>query len=454
MVDWAARKAIRRDWSDDATIAWVQRVLRVAPFLAATLLFIVAYAGSEWGASIRRVGDTSAYETIAAQAPSIASLLQRPPLYPLLLRALAGNETLLIGLQFAAYAGAWVFFAFTLYRLLPRISGCGVALLTYYFALYPDFAGWAPIILTESLSVSLTVVSIAMLIGVFAGGSMLALAGLIFVCAAGALLRDIGGAAALLFAAPVAFLMVRRRLSCSAGSVTIAALTACFLVAAVTSGLPAGGEPMVRRWVFPMLNTIGQRVLPDPDATKRFAEAGMPVTPALMAMANQVAPSANWAFYKAPQLATFRHWLLKHGRTTYFRTVAESPLKYAGIIVNDRADLLDLGQADRFEPYRGGAAGTEWLPRLDLATVYLFGLAGALVLSIAGRRRPDVATSAVFCVSLYAGLPVLALLVYFGDAMEVARHALIVPLYAVLLALTVLAFALRHARGIIPGAWR
>lgn len=233
------------------------------PFIAATALFLAVFITLYWQAGLRRVGDSGAYALIAASPLDAAGLLRRPPLYPLLLRALGGGGVALVRLQGAAYAAAWIFFARSVTRGLAPAAAAAVALLAYYAALWPDFAGWTPIMLTESLSVSLSVAAIAVLVRLSSGGTWRGIGALVLLCAANTLLRDLNGAAALLLVLPLGVLVAARRIWRAAGAAAMAGLLGCAVLVAVTAALPAGQDRMARRFVFPLLNVMGQRVLPD-----------------------------------------------------------------------------------------------------------------------------------------------------------------------------------------------
>ena len=80
-----------------------------------------------------------------------------------------------------------------------------------------------------------------------------------------------------------------------------------------------------KRWVFPFLNVVSQRILPNAERTGYFARKGMPLSAALLEMSNTCASCRNYAYYNNPALESFRQWLYKNGKRTYMQWLLNHP---------------------------------------------------------------------------------------------------------------------------------
>ncbi len=227
----------------------------------------------------RSLADTTAYLRISGQP-----LLDihfwgstRPLVFPLLLKIADQNLRLTAALQLTISILAWGVLALMVARALRgRLFRLFAFALLLAFSLDRHIAGWDFVMMTESLSVSFLALFIATGLWLLEGwqtGKAVAC------CAAGLLLaftRDtnawlllmLGG----LLALAVALRWTRPR----------ALILASFF--AFTFILNNANADLGGRWVFPLGNLIGKRVLPDAAAVRFFEGCGMPVTPALMGL--------------------------------------------------------------------------------------------------------------------------------------------------------------------------
>jgi len=432
-------------------------------FGALTLIFVVSYLWITRHAGLRQITDSASYERIAAAPIGFDALFEnkRPPLYPLIIRLCGNHLHIVVGLQILAYFAAWIFLAWTFYRPLRKARRpIGAALLTastFYAALYPDFAGWTMLIMTESLSLSALVLSVALIIraALYRRGRDTLLAAAI--CGANTLLRDANAYLALFFVLPIAILvmqgLVRYRIFILA--VLLLAASAWF---SNWSSDHVDHTAMRSRWVYPMLDTIGRRILPDAAATQYFAAHGMPLSAAVLGMRGEFAYQGRYAyrlFVVDPTLKDFRDWLAASGKSTYLRYLVSHPKIVVHDVWQDRADLFqafgyrqDAYPDTRYAPDlpadQALAYDTTLPPRIPLIIAYLVGGIGSAALCLAAALRRDRQSLSLFALSLalYAIIPLFALVVELGDCMENARHAVMIPALAVLAALAVVFFAL------------
>jgi hypothetical protein len=442
------------------------------PFAALVLGFAATYLWITRHAGVRQITDSFLYQRIAAQPVGFDALFEnmRPPLYPFIIRLCGDHLHIVVGLQILAYFAAWLFLAWTFYRPLRRAGRPAVAALlttaTFYAALYPDFAGWTLLIMTESFSLSALVLSVALIIraALYRRPDDILLAAAS--CTANTLLRDANAYFALCFMLPIAVLALRHfvRFQKALPAVLLLAASAWF---SNWSSDHVDHTAMRSRWVYPMLDIIGRRILPDPEATRYFAAHGMPMNADVRGMSGEFAYQGHHTyqqFIADPQLDAFRQWLAAHGKNTYLRYVLSHPGSAAHDVWQDRADLF-AAFGYRQDPYpdtrytpdlpadQALAYDTSLPPRIPLVSAYLVGGVGSLAFCLAAALRRDRHALSLFMLTtaLFAIIPLFAFVVELGDCMETARHAVMIPELAVMVALAVLFFALMrsHVRSVI-----
>jgi hypothetical protein len=417
--------------------------IRTAGFAAVAALYLALYWLAARGVHVHLGGDTTAYEDVARNQLRWGNIFstQRPPLYPLLFR-LAGFSRLAVAVvQTAGSFAAWIFLASVLWQ--RRVL---LAAVVFAVALYPGFAAWNHVLMTESLEISLTAVAFACLL-LFLDGRAKALWVFIAIMVFKCCLRSFDSLLDLFWIPIIAGFAVFRRTSWATCAVSSVIFVACFLYFNAATG--TGADDV---WYFALLDTIGKRVLPDPRWLTFFAAHGMPVNDTLLTMTGKWANEDNWRFWTDPQLADFRHWLTAHGRATL-----------SAYLVHHPAETLRLLWQYRDEAFQGGAfrLGYYFDPAYDLAmppwppfgVVYAADTlgAGALVAAIALRALPRILLiPSLTAVGIWASLAPLALIAVCADPQAIDRHALPVQVQAalclLLLARIVAGWALRAGR--------
>lgn len=208
------------------------------------------------------------------------------------------------------------------------------------------------------------------------------------------------------------------------------ALAACLLVVATTTFVSARGD----RWVFPLYNVFGKRVLVSPERVAYYAERGMPLTHRLLAMAGEFADGQDLAFYRAPELESFRTWVQRDGRRVYARDLLSHPVRSVLEPLEDSTEFVD-------PPIDGyGAPGTvrvvpdlsRWFVRevLGARACLVASLAIGVALAQAARRRrmaiaPLTGLKLVALSAMLLGwLPWVWFTWHAIGKMEVGRHVL------------------------------
>jgi hypothetical protein len=394
-------------------------------FWLLTALFLAIYWVAARDAQVHLGGDTTAFEEVARHQLSWTTIFstQRPPIYPALFRLLDFSRPSVAAVQVAAYVAAWVFLAASLGPGRPPVAAC-----VFYVALYPGFAAWNHVLMSESLATSLSVVAFAFLVR-FLDGRAWAFWPFVAVMCLKCFLRGFDSILGLFYIPLLIGAAAMRGLSWRSLAGACLAFVACFaFVNRTTGGLPDSV------WYFALMNNIGSRVLPDPAWLAYFEAHGMPVNAALLAMTGALAHEQNMRFFLDPDLAAFRTWVIAHGRSTYTSYLLVHPRLIFALLWQHRSEVFLAGRFPYdayFDP--GYRLGVPPWPRF--AAVYAGGTLGSLAIGLAvwrGRVPPALVLPCWMAVGLWAMLLPIALCIYHADAGEISRHALPLILQAAL----------------------
>jgi hypothetical protein len=422
------------------------RQLRLAGFGLLTALFLALYWASCHAVHVHLGGDTTAFEAVAKTQLSWHDIFstQRPPLYPLLFLVTGDSRPAVADVQFVAYVAAWVGLAWIMARAVPGWLGLAAIFSTYYVALIPQFAGWNHVLMSESLSISMSVGAFACLVAFLAGGGRAAFAGFVALMCTKCFLRDFDAFLCVFFIPVLAVFAWYRRLSWIEAAATAVLFLALFVFVSHTADTPGLEREWLARWHFAMLDNIGQRVLPDPRWLAFFKAHGMPVNDTLLSMTGRYAHEENWRFFKDPQLQGFRDWIDARGRGTYTSYLLHHPLFILVSLWRAR-DMV-------FQPF--GFAAFYYDPAwhsvepasLGMGMIYGIGMAGFVAFAALLALRampPHLHVMALTSMLMWLTVLPVALAVYHADAMEIIRHAIPVLLQAALSVLLMLLVVLR-----------
>jgi hypothetical protein len=284
---------------------------------------------------------------------------------------------------------------------------------------------WDRLLLSESLGVSLTVAVLAAWLALVRAPSRWTIAALLGTTLAWTAVRDSNAflAGLVLVLAVIWALVARRRLA-----VVVVAGLALVSIASVLS--QSGPDAYLRRQL-PLQNIVGMRVLTDQGELRWFREHGMPLPASLRGLggtqlgARYLHPEDP--LYRDPEVQAFRRWLREHGGTTLATYLLTHPGRLLGPVAENRDELFGTVH---LVPYR--SRGTHPVLPAALAAVVYPASAVALVAWLAvlalvaawlargGWARP-VWLVPIAVVVLQVGH---AAIVFHGDSLEVARHAL------------------------------
>jgi hypothetical protein len=394
-------------------------------FAAAAVVSVVARGIPFAHARVGLVFDSYDYINLAhTKSPLAALAATRPPVYLLVMKALAGRWQFVTWAQFTIAVVAWVVLAAVAARAARTPVGkVATVAVVLSVASCLDVAQWDRLIGTESLSISVGVLLVAAAYRLHervtpARGAVVA--GLAFVWA---MLRDANAVVIGAVGVCLAIGVLARRSRVRARLLAVAA------VCLVTFGASLVSADIGARWEQPLRNVVTMRALRSPERRAYFLDHGLPLDrKQVRAVAGRcVNPTGAFFCTKITQPAFYR-WMDHHARAVYFdswwtfpATTIWEPLAHARLTIGSEVPLAAASYTGLNDPT--GRTIEKWVfPRSPRVLVGWLALDG-LVLAFTVRRRgwPHAATVPVVLVVLtYPHLWA----VWTGDAFDVTRHAL------------------------------
>jgi hypothetical protein len=388
----------------------------------------VAFIGrGRWGPHVG-YGPDSDVSIVAARAPVWSrDFLAGPGAFGFLALAkvCARNLRAIVIVQSVLAIGAWTLLATTAVGVVRSNVARWVALIAILgVALAPGVVQWNAFITTESLSMSLLCVVLAVGLRVVLRGTR----------------RDL----ILFLIAIVGFAFTRDTNALVVGALAIVALVASVRPAARIRGLSIGVAGLVLavsatslsnaaqppRWYWPLAETTSIRLLADPGATRYLVDHGFPLDAETRSLPGRYI-FIVFQVKDGAAFASFRHWVRVDGRRAYLGFLVTHPGWTLRRPFDDRKAFFDFGVVEGYSNnllYRnhpggpfaviGAVAAPHSAPLAEL-----WSLAAVVALGVLFRRRQQRALLGAITLS-----GVLAVIGYYaawhGDALEVYRHAL------------------------------
>lgn len=396
--------------------------------LIITVIFL-AYAIGRIVSSIpaldkpRELADTTAYLRISRQPISGIKFWgdSRPPVFPLLLKIANHNIYFAAAIQLGFSILAWGFLALMITGFIKPIWLQLFAFsLILLFSLDRHIAGWDFVMLTESLSISFFVLFIALGLWLLKGWYPSRIILLIVAAILLVFTRDTNAWLLLLLSGLMLLATILRWMDGRA-LILISSFVFIFLISNKTADL--GG-----RWIFPLGNLIGRRILPNVSAVEFFDKScGMPISPALLGLSGGFANANERALYNDPELGSFRHWLGTRGKLCYMRWLVANSMQSVGETLNKFEGLITFSEVDRFfssryDPLMPVKLGRIFYP--ERFAVWIWGYSTLAALVVIWKRQWS--ENLLWGVFVYLNLLIFPhlFLVWHGDAMAPERHAL------------------------------
>jgi hypothetical protein len=389
--------------------------------------------------------DTVTYAAVA-EAPISSSKFwagQRSFTLPLIYKALDVDQTSLAVLSKTRLVGAfqfilgvlsWTTLAVVVAGIIKnrvlKLVGFGVILA---FAMTLDVSLWDRVLLSESIATSLLalIVSFALLGVRFRDrlgphGSWwqsLYWLGFVILIILYSFTRDTNAyflaACAVVILASMAFRQVRGHVSAPAWI-----LFSIFLLA--LSFVQSNNADQGGRWVSPYYDVLQMRIFPDAVSRSYFQAAGMPADGATTAILLLGRRGFFRALESNPAAQPLTAWVQAQGRSTYMRYLLSHPVEtFMGPMNRARNLVSPVSTEYRADDY----SIPVWLTifsrfffPLPLGIVLAWVGAIIVALYLTGRRRKPRAEWSVPAILLLTAVP-LMYVVWYGDAIEVERHA-------------------------------
>jgi hypothetical protein len=380
--------------------AWVVPVVWASLAVASVLARLVELAA----ATPDGTTDTPFFLETVGAPPAAMFVGFKPLTAPLLWTLVGGSPPAIVLFQVLLASASWACLAVLVARAVQTtwLKFCAFAG-TAAIGLAWDVAHWDRYLISESISLSLLALVVACWLWLLEEWRPLKLGVLLLVLFLWANVRDTNAYALVMLAAvtlTVAFVRRKER-----RYALLAVALGCIALIGLTSSMVSN------RWVFPYLDVVGKRILPDPEKTAYFERAGMPVTPALMSMSGKWASDDDGAFYRDPRLQSFRDWAASRGRPTYMSYLAGHPVQALAEPLADAPFILTFSPPDR-----------------PLALLLLVAAPCCLLFAALRRRGnqlrlPFQRAWLVPAVLLLLAYPHAAV-IWHGDSMDVDRHLL------------------------------
>lgn len=370
----------------------------------------------------RDLADTDIYVRISTQ-PILSDeflYVDRPFVFPLLLQ-ITNQEfkpavVFQLGLTIVAWGLlAWSISTFFKNSLLSLFS----FIIILALSLVRHLAGWDFVLMTESLSLSIFALFIVSSIWLLRGWKIYKVIICLILAFLYAFTRDTNAYLLLMFSGLIVIAILLRWLQVKY-LIFVFSFVAIFFLSNLNADLS-------QRWVFPLMNVIGKRILPRAEVLPAFKACGMPITPELLSAAGLYANENNRQLSVDPALEGFRLWLAEDGKSCYMKWLISNPISTA------QEALKEFDAMIYFE-WVGGYFSRKYqdvLPsRVEriLYPVYFlpYLLAGLTLIALYGifkqawRDNPLWAIAIILCLTIFPHLYIT----WHGDDMAPERHAL------------------------------
>jgi hypothetical protein len=363
---------------------------------------------------------------------------ERPLLTPLLLWVVGGGvrefvlaQTLLYFIAAATlcYVGMRVFSS-NIARIISTVCVLSIATQSRY-------ALWNSHLLSESLGMSTSIVSVIAWLWYSHEQSKKSITLAWIATAVWMLARDSNTAVTIIVAVSLTaslFILRNRNASKSSKDFRVAAVALILIGSFAYIGQNVSG-----RNDNPVMNNIGQRILPNSQLLDWYEDRGMPVSDVLLERTGKNAFDDQWKMLTEPELESFREWSRESGQFWQLVSFIRFAPHWISQSVNDLDGKLayDYHDYDKFKISDKLPDGS-WLriggPQSQLALLIWLFLA---VLSLSMVWKSNNRVRAIILTLLLASCFVDYFISWVGDSVEVNRH-LVGPFFRTSIILSVI----------------
>ncbi|HEX9386228.1 MAG TPA: hypothetical protein VF918_07905 [Anaerolineales bacterium] len=372
--------------------------------------------------SPRSFGDTPDYFRVASEPLFSSSfwIADRAPVIPLFFKLLHNDPKLIFKTQLCFSIVAWIILALSVALVLRNFALKFIAFITVLgFSLTQNIIIWDPLILSDSVSLSLLALFLAAGIWLITNWNGFTI--LVFSLSGSFLVLARDSYAYLLLMAGLALLVLIFVMPYRSRTALVSGIL--LLLFLVSNILATAGN----RWYVPFLMTTGLRILPNSEYLSYFREQGMPISGALMERSGKPLHTDDLAFLNDPRLDEFRQWAKENGRGLYIKFLwhfradtLQEPLKHLEVIFNPN---IYYYAATGFRPMIKNQRLNELLypTRFGILTVLIANMLAAALLFPALKYRQWLWILPLMLILF--SYP-QAVLIWNADANDIARHSL------------------------------
>lgn len=367
-------------------------------------------------------GDTKDYFQIASL--SILSpafwLSVKPPVFPLFLKFLGENTKTISTFQLWFSIVSWGILAYMVASALRNVILKSIAFLQILaFSMSEEIIMWDYLILSDSVALSLMALFFAASLWALLKWSATRASLLILLAIVLAFVRDTYGYVLLMIAGVlvvVFFLSNFKKQFLFVGGTFV-------LIFLASNALATAGY----HWFTPLLNTIGMRVLPNPEYVAYFESRGMPVTDTLMERSGKPHHADYAAMAVDERLEPFRIWIRKFGKQEYIRFLWFFKADTFQNVFNDKEEIfypnLDYYTASRFSPIIQNSRLDELLypNRFGFILFFAANLIAGVFSAVAYYEKK---VTWILPLTLILLSYPQAVLIWSADSSDMARHAM------------------------------
>ena len=367
------------------------------------------------------LGDTTSYlegSMLPLNDPAFYS--ERRPWGILLIYKVFGGSLPAIGFaQLAVSTIVWLFLAWMLVGSMKTSAG---KILGFLFilgtSLSPTVQIWNHAGLSESFSISLMILILALFIGILQRWRLLFFLALILCFALWVSVHEVNLYLGLLVAITLFVIGLMRR-----NYRIFLILSSCI---AVILGINSHFSSLyaLPRWALPVAEVITKRILPVPEYVDYFSSQGMPVTPELLALSGRWAHSDNYAILNNPGFREFSKWLFKDGKAVYTKFLIAHPIYTFTLPIVNLDEMLAADFSHLIPGYQPALPGFVNEFFFPIRWFWIFIWISALVVGyfLWSGLREKTRVFWLLIMFFVFSIPYLYL-AWHGDALDLARHA-------------------------------
>ena len=367
-------------------------------------------------------GDTKDYFHIASLSIFSSSfwLSVKPPVFPFFLKFLGENTKTISTFQLWFSISCWGLLAYVVASALRNDILKPIAfLLILAFSMSEEINMWDYLILSDSIALSLMALFFAAGLWTLLKWSATRASIFVFLAVLLAFVRDTYAYVLLMIAGVliVVFFLSNFKKQFLYVEITF------FLIFLASTTLASIGY----HWYTPLLNTIGMRILPNPEYLAYFESRGMPVNDTLMERSGKPHHADYAAMAVDERLEDFRVWIRENGEREYKRFLWFYKADTLQNVFNDKESIFypDLGYytASRFKPIIQNGRLDELLypNRFGFILFFIANLIAGVFSAVAYYERK---VTWILPLTLILLSYPQAVLIWNADPSDMARHAL------------------------------